>query len=98
MPISKDEVRRIADLAKLSIEEKELERFAEQFQEILDYFTQLESVPTEKDEATYHMLESESLQTPFREDQIRASLKVEEALKNAPDESEDHFRVPGVIE
>lgn len=98
MPISKDEVRRIADLAKLSIEEEELERFAEQFQEILDYFTQLEGVPTEQDEATYHVLESEKLQTPLREDQVRPSLKTDEALKNAPEESEDHFRVPGVIE
>lgn len=98
MPISKDEVRRIADLAKLSIEEEELGRFAEQFQEILDYFTQLEGVPTDEDEATYHVLDLEDLKTPFRDDQVRPSLSSKEALKNAPEKSEDHFRVPGVIE
>lgn len=98
MPISKDEVQRIADLAKLSIGDDELEKFAEQFQEILEYFTQLESVPTDEDQATYHVLDVENFATPFREDDVRPSLNSKDAMKNAPDQSEDHFRVPGVIE
>lgn len=98
MPITKEEVRRIADLAKLSIQDDELERFAEQFQKILDYFTQLESVPTDEDDATYHVLDGENFATPFRDDEVRPSLSSEDALKNAPDQAEDHFRVPGVIE
>lgn len=98
MPIDLEQVRKIAQLAKLEFSASELEEFTRHFQEILDYFTQLESVSTETVEPTYHALEEERLQTPMREDRVGESLAVEEALGNAPDAREGQFRVPRVIE
>lgn len=98
MPISTKKVGKIADLANLKFTPEELERFVHQFQEILDYFGQLESVPTEEIEPTYHALEEDHLETPTREDQVKPSFDAATALANAPDSSEDQFRVPAVIE
>ncbi len=98
MPISTEEVEMIADLAKLQFDPQELERFVDQFQEILEYIAKLEAVPTEEVEPTYQALEQEDLATPTREDEVKPCFPVGTALANAPDSSEDHFRVPPVIE
>ena len=98
MPISTGEVEKIADLAKLKFDPQELERFVDQFQEILEYIAKLEAVPTEGVEPTYQALEQEDLATPTREDEVKPCFPVGTALANAPDSSEDHFRVPPVID
>jgi aspartyl-tRNA(Asn)/glutamyl-tRNA(Gln) amidotransferase subunit C len=98
VPIDASEVARIATLAKLEISEEDSERFALQFQQILDYFTQLEGVPTLEIEPTYHALEAESLETPMREDESADSLEPDDVLANAPAVVEQQFRVPKVIE
>jgi aspartyl-tRNA(Asn)/glutamyl-tRNA(Gln) amidotransferase subunit C len=97
-PISTKEVEKIAQLANLRFSPEELERFISQFQDILDYIAQLEAISTEGVEPTYHALEQEELVTPMREDVPGSSLPVETTLENAPDSTEDHFRVPAVIE
>lgn len=98
MPLSTREVEKIADLANLKFAPGELERFVQQFQKILDYFAQLDAVSTDDIEPTYHALEQDHLETPMRKDERRPSFAVAAALANAPDSSEDHFRVPAVIE
>ncbi len=92
-----DEVKKIADLSKLTYSPDELERFVHHFQEILDYFEHLNSVPTEGIAPTYHALEGFS-GTPFRADQTRSSLASADAVSNAPQEVDGQFRVPRVIE
>lgn len=98
MPIGAKEVEKIAELANLKFEAQELERFVERFQEILDYFAKLQEVSTEGVEPTYHALEATPLATPVRSDEIRTSLSVDTVLANAPDRSDNYFRVPAVIE
>ena len=95
MPIGTREVEKIAELAHLKFDREELERFVGHFQQILEYFTQLETVSTE---AVSTENVEEKLATPTREDETRPSLPVATALDNAPDPSGDHFRVPPVIE
>ncbi len=90
MSISTREVEKIAELAHLKFDPQELERFVGHFQQILEYFAQLEAVSTENVE--------EKLATPTREDEAKPSLPVATALENAPDPSGNHFRVPPVIE
>jgi len=92
-----DDVKKIADLAKLTYAPEELERFVHHFQEILDYFDHLNTAPTEGVEPTYHALGAFS-GTPFRPDQTRPSLGCTEAVSNAPQEVDCQFRVPKVIE
>lgn len=92
------EVERIARLAKLEFETSEMERFVPGFDQILRYFEQLRRADTEDVEPTCHALVGEELRTPMREDRCGESLSVEEALRNAPESRDDHFRVPKVIE
>jgi aspartyl-tRNA(Asn)/glutamyl-tRNA(Gln) amidotransferase subunit C len=98
MPIDAGEVEKIAALAKLQFGREESERFAVQFQQILDYFKQLESIDTSKIFPTYHALEVEKLETPLRQDQSAESLPVEDVMANAPSSVENQLRVPKVIE
>ncbi len=103
MSIGTREVEKIAELAHLKFDPQELERFVGHFQQILEYFTQLETVSTEtvsteNVESAHQAAEGEKVATPTREDETRASLSVATALDNAPDPSGNHFRVPPVIE
>jgi aspartyl-tRNA(Asn)/glutamyl-tRNA(Gln) amidotransferase subunit C len=97
MAISTKEVEKIADLSHLRFAPEELERFVSQFQNILEYCAQLESLQTDEVEPTYHAL-VEELATPLREDQVQPSFPTKRALANAPDSTEEYFRVPAVIE
>ena len=98
MPISRSEVLKIADLARLHFSENELESFIEQFQRILDYVEQLKQVDVDGVEPTSHVsLTADFAKHIFREDEVRPSLSVEESLANAPDPGAGHFRVPKVL-
>jgi aspartyl-tRNA(Asn)/glutamyl-tRNA(Gln) amidotransferase subunit C len=82
------EVEHVADLARVDIDESERERFAEQFDEILDYFETLDSVPEVEAE--------EELTNVMRTDDVRESLDQSEALENAPDTEDGFFKGPPV--
>jgi aspartyl-tRNA(Asn)/glutamyl-tRNA(Gln) amidotransferase subunit C len=98
LSITRDEVLKIADLARLYFSEEELSAFTNQFQSILDYIEQLKQVDVKDIEPTSHVsLMSDYEKHMFREDEIRPSLQVEASLANAPDSSAGHFRVPKVI-
>jgi aspartyl-tRNA(Asn)/glutamyl-tRNA(Gln) amidotransferase subunit C len=94
--ITRAEVLKIAELAKLHFSEEDLDAFTAQFQRILDYIEQLRQVDVEGVEPTSHVsLDFEK--HFFREDEVKPSLSVEESLSNAPDPGAGHFRVPKVI-
>ena len=98
MAITRSEVLKIAELAKLHFSETELEAFTAQFQHILDYIEKLKEVNVEGVEPTSHVsLVDEDGDSSFREDSVRASLPVEKALDNAPDPGAGQFRVPKVL-
>jgi aspartyl-tRNA(Asn)/glutamyl-tRNA(Gln) amidotransferase subunit C len=98
MPIDATEVQKIATLARLTISQEDSERFAFQFQQILDYFTQLQEINTSGVEPTYHALQADKLETPLREDRAEESLSTEDVMANAPSTLDNQFRVPKVIE
>jgi aspartyl-tRNA(Asn)/glutamyl-tRNA(Gln) amidotransferase subunit C len=85
-------------LARLEFDESELDRFIPGFEQILNYFEQLGTVDTAEVEPTYHALLARDLKTPMRPDEREDSLPVDEALSEAPDSGDGHFRVPKVIE
>jgi aspartyl-tRNA(Asn)/glutamyl-tRNA(Gln) amidotransferase subunit C len=98
MPITREDVQKIADLANLYFSEEEMDAFALQFQRILDYIEQLKQINVEDVEPTSHVsLASDFEKYIFREDRVKPSLPVEESLANAPDPGSDHFRVPKVL-
>lgn len=94
MKISPDEVRHVARLARLQLDEEEVGPLTEQLDRILSYVAKLNELDTTGIEATTHAL---SLDNAFREDAVTASLPRQEALANAPSDNGESFVVPRVI-
>ena len=94
MSVTKKEVKHIAYLAKLEIGEDEIERYTEELNQILSYTDKLNELDTSGVEPLSYPIEYINV---FREDTIVPSFSTEKVLKNAPDRSDTHFRVPKVI-
>jgi len=95
MPLTVEEVRHIARLARLALTEEEEARFAEQLSDVLDYADRLKAVDTSGIPPTASVL---PLQTPLRPDHARPGLPQPLLLRNAPDQQAGLFRVPRVLD
>jgi len=95
MSVTKEDVKYVADLARLQLTGEETERLTGDMNRILEYMDLLAEVDTSEVEPLEHVTEQT---TEFRKDEARAPLSHEDALKNAPDADTDYFRVPRVIE
>jgi aspartyl-tRNA(Asn)/glutamyl-tRNA(Gln) amidotransferase subunit C len=95
MNISKEEVEHVARLARLQISEDETDTFSRQLSSILTYIEQLKSIDTMGVEPTATGLDQVNV---FREDVVRPSLPVEQALANAPEAEDGYFQVPKILE
>jgi aspartyl-tRNA(Asn)/glutamyl-tRNA(Gln) amidotransferase subunit C len=98
MPINESDIRKIAALAHLEIEEEELHTLAPQVAAIVAYVEQLNELDTSAVEPALGGLTPEGERTEaVREDATRPSLGQALALDQAPDPAHGHFRVPKVI-
>lgn len=95
MKITRSEVEHVARLARLALDERELQALTGQIDAILGYMEQLNRLDTEGILPTSHAVPVENA---FREDRAHPGLGIEKALRNAPDAAEGCFRVPKVIE
>ena len=95
MALTRDQVRHIAELAKLELTEEETELFAEQLSEILDYAQRLNQLDTEAIPPTAQVLDRSNV---LREDQVAPSLPTGEVLANAPRRQDSHFQVKPILE
>jgi aspartyl-tRNA(Asn)/glutamyl-tRNA(Gln) amidotransferase subunit C len=95
MPLSKDEVRHVALLARLGLEPGEEELYAEQLSGILGHIDRLQKLNTDDIAPTAQVVEVESR---LRDDEPRPSLSQEDALANAPAKVDGFFRVPSIQE
>ena len=95
MKLGKDEVEKVAVLARLSLSPKECEKYAAQLSQILEYVEQLNELDTSKVEPTSHAVD---MPTPVREDVNQPCLTQEEALANAPQRFQGGVKVPRVID
>jgi aspartyl-tRNA(Asn)/glutamyl-tRNA(Gln) amidotransferase subunit C len=88
MTVDDEEVRHVASLARVDLDDEEVELFVEQFGDILEYFEALDDVPEIEREA--------ELANVMRPDEVRESLSQEEALENAPETEDGYFKGPKV--
>ena len=86
--VTEADVRHVATLARVDVEDSDIQTLCEDFAEILAYFDRLEEVPERSQGA-----ESEDV---LRADEVRPSLPAEEALRNAPDTEDGYFKGPPV--
>lgn len=95
MKLTPEEVRHVAELAKLSLSEEEVAQYAEQLSDILSYAEMLQDVDTSSVPPTPYVL---PLSNVMRDDEPTPCLSNEEALANAPDSDEGFFRVRAVFD
>jgi aspartyl-tRNA(Asn)/glutamyl-tRNA(Gln) amidotransferase subunit C len=95
MKINRSQVEQVAKLARLALEEEELDALTGQMDAILGYVEKLNSLNTDGIVPTAHAVPMENA---FRADEVKPSIGVEKALQNAPAAGNGCFKVPRVIE
>ena len=92
--LSRDEVAKLAALARIEMSEEELVNLASQFGSILDAVARVQEPNLEGVKATSH---PQPLENIFREDVVLPSLSPDQALSGAPAQEEQRFRVPQIL-
>jgi aspartyl-tRNA(Asn)/glutamyl-tRNA(Gln) amidotransferase subunit C len=92
--LSRDDVAKLAALARIEMSEEELVSLSSQFGVILDAVARVQEVNLDGVIATSH---PQPIQNIFREDEVRPSLTPEQALSGAPAQEEKRFRVPQIL-
>ena len=95
MALTRDEVSKVALLARLRLEPDELERFTDQLNTIVDFVAQLQEPQTQSVQPLAH---GHDVVNVFRDDCRRQALTREQALANAPKRDDESFLVPLVLE
>ena len=95
MGLTKAEVARLADLARIELSDVELERMTGQLDSVLEAVASVAQVAGPDVAPTSHAL---SLTNVFRADEVKPSLPVEDALAMAPAQEDERFRVPQILQ
>lgn len=94
--ISKDEVEKIAQLARLNLSESDTKKYQNELSQILDYVEQINKVNTKNVEPTAQVT---GLSDVYAEDKSRPSYPGrEEILKNAPEKKDGFIKVKRVLD
>ena len=94
MTISREEILHIAKLADLNIKEEEIENYAKNLQDILEFAEIIQNIDTENVKETIGTLEVSNV---FRKDEVKEFEDKEALLQNAPEEENNMFKIPKVI-
>ncbi|GAB7013181.1 Asp-tRNA(Asn)/Glu-tRNA(Gln) amidotransferase subunit GatC [Halolamina salina] len=86
--VTGEEVRKVADLARVDLTDEEVEQFAEQFEDVLADFETLDEVPEVESEP--------DLVNVMRADEVEEGLSQEAALSNASETEDGYFKGPRV--
>ncbi|MBO8229406.1 Asp-tRNA(Asn)/Glu-tRNA(Gln) amidotransferase GatCAB subunit C [Prochlorococcus marinus str. MU1404] len=92
--ITNEEVKKVAHLARLELNEDEINNHAEQLEKILGYIKQLEEIDTEYVPCTTRAIEVINV---FRKDEKKSSDCIEELLELGPSREDKYFKVPKII-
>lgn len=95
MALSREDVRHVAELARLDFSDDEEARMAEEMSRILEYVEKLDELDTSGVPPMSHVLDVTNV---YREDDIESRIDREQALEAAPDAEQGHFLVPRVVD
>lgn len=93
--LTRSEVRHVARLAGLTLNEKEVTKFQKQLSAILDYVAQLDKVDISKVEPTSQVT---GLENVFRDDKTTPSLSQEEVLSGTKKKHNNFFKIKGIFD
>ena len=89
--ISEQEVRKIAELSRLSLSNDELKKRTEDMNNILNYMDTLNEIDTDNVEELYNV---NDMSNQLRDDTFEQSLEKKYVLKNSPSSNDDYIEVP----
>ncbi len=92
--IDREQVNKVAHLARLDITSDEAQQFTTQLNGILDYFEQLQELNTDDVEPTTRAIETSNI---TRADKLEPFPNKQDLLKSAPEQDGDYFRVPKIM-
>jgi aspartyl-tRNA(Asn)/glutamyl-tRNA(Gln) amidotransferase subunit C len=92
--LDRDQVHKVAHLARLELAVEEEDKFATQLSSILDYFEQLSELDTSNVEPTTRAID---LSNVTRSDRLQPYGDRETILEGAPERDDNFFRVPKII-
>ena len=94
MMIDREQVNKVAHLARLELKPEEEEKFTTQLSGILEYFEQLSELDTEKVPPTTRAIDVSNI---TRDDKLEAFPNREEILSCAPEQDGEFFKVPKIM-
>ena len=94
MQVSKEEILHIANLAHLTLEENEVEKYMLNLQDILNFANIVNNAPVEGLDVTIGANEAKNV---FRKDEVKRFEDVESLLQNAPEQDRHMFKIPKVL-
>lgn len=94
MTLSREEVRHVAMLARLALDDEQVDHLAPQLAEILAYAEKVGQVAAEDVPPTSHPV---PLANVWRDDTPRPSLPREDILRPGPDVEDGRFAVPRIV-
>jgi aspartyl-tRNA(Asn)/glutamyl-tRNA(Gln) amidotransferase subunit C len=92
--ITPEQVRHVARLARLALDEPQLRRFGAQLESILGYVAKIAEADVED---ARPMIHAAGLVNVLRDDRAEPALPLEDVLRNAPDTDGPFFKVPRII-
>jgi len=95
MIIDKQTIDKVADLARIAIEDKEVDTLIADMNKILTFMEKLNELDTTGVEPLVYMNHEENV---WREDKVKHEISVADGLKNAAKHNEHFFFVPKIIE
>ncbi|WP_103030411.1 Asp-tRNA(Asn)/Glu-tRNA(Gln) amidotransferase subunit GatC [Salinibacter altiplanensis] len=95
MSVTRDDVRHVAQLARLDFSAEEEARMADELSEILGYVEKLDELDTSGVPPMSHVLDVTNV---VRNDEVDERIDQGQALEPAPEADGDHFLVPQVVE
>ena len=93
--ITIEDVKKVANLAKLQFSDQEIEKFTEQFERIVGFVEKIGKLNTENIDLMVYPMENKNV---FREDTIISSMQNKEIEKIAPSFSNGSIVVPKIID
>lgn len=92
--VNKELILKVAENARLSLTDREVEQFVKEFREILEAFSKIDEVDTKRTESSMQPVE---LKNVLREDRTEPSISQEDALKNTAHTKDGYFKGPRAV-
>jgi aspartyl-tRNA(Asn)/glutamyl-tRNA(Gln) amidotransferase subunit C len=94
MKINKEDIIKLADLAKLQLSDVQIEEMESDMEKMLGFVEKLKELDVEGLEPLRYMTSNENV---LRDDVMEHTITKEDALRNAPQKDSDYIKVPKVL-